>query len=234
MLLSLASMPGRRFTALLTVALLACVCLPGCVRRRLTIRSNPPGALVYIDDQEIGYTPVSTPFVYYGTRKIQLIKDGYKTETVLQRFPPPWYEVPPLDFVSENVWPGDLRDERALDFQLVPQPIVPREQLLSQAENLRAMSRSGLVNPMPGSGVTVQPPVQALPPGLPSGPPPAGPQNFQNPGVLPPPPNTAPPGFAPQFSPPQYGPAPGAVQQNFLPPGASQTAPAAELWQSPR
>ena len=29
--------------------------LPGCVRRRLTIRSSPPGALVYIDDQEIGY-----------------------------------------------------------------------------------------------------------------------------------------------------------------------------------
>ena len=26
----------------------------GCVRRRLTVRSNPPGALVYVDNQQIG------------------------------------------------------------------------------------------------------------------------------------------------------------------------------------
>jgi hypothetical protein len=214
--------PGPRAKALVAVALLACVCLPGCVRRRLTVRSNPPGALVYIDDQPIGYTPVSTPYVYYGTRKIQLIKDGYKTETVMQRFPPPWYEVPPLDFASENLWPGELRDQRVLDFQLVPQPIVPREQLLSQAENLRAMSRSGLVNPLPGSGVPVAPPAQPLP----LTPPPPGPQNFQSPGVLPPPPNTAPPGFAPQPTP--------QPQQNFLPSGASPNAPGAALWQQPR
>ena len=42
------------------------------VRRRITIKTDPPGALVYIDDQEIGVTPVSTSFTYYGTRKIQI------------------------------------------------------------------------------------------------------------------------------------------------------------------
>lgn len=198
--------PSRRATALLVAALIVCTSLSGCVRRRLTVRSNPPGALVYIDDQEIGYTPVSTPFVYYGTRKIQLIKDGYKTETVLQRFPPPWYEIPGIDFVSENLWPGDLHDERVLDFQLLPEPIVPREQLISQAENLRAMSRSGLVNPLPGSGIPVQPPVEPLP----QTPPPPGPQNFQNPGVLP--------------APPQTGSSAGAAPQ----------APAAGLWLPPQ
>ena len=54
----------------------------GCVQRRMTIRSNPPGALVYVDDYQVGTTPVSTDFVYYGTRKIRLIKDGYDTLTV--------------------------------------------------------------------------------------------------------------------------------------------------------
>ena len=34
--------------------------LPGCVRRRMTVRSNPPGAVVFVDDQEIGTTPAST------------------------------------------------------------------------------------------------------------------------------------------------------------------------------
>jgi hypothetical protein len=62
----------------------------GCVQRRMTIRSDPPGALVYVDDYEIGNTPVSTDFVYYGTRKIRLVKDGYETLTVRQPFPVPW------------------------------------------------------------------------------------------------------------------------------------------------
>lgn len=48
----------------------------GCVQRRMTVRSNPPGALVYVDDYQIGTTPVSTDFIYYGTRKIRLVKDG--------------------------------------------------------------------------------------------------------------------------------------------------------------
>ena len=59
----------------------------------MTVRSNPPGALVYVDDYQIGTTPVSTDFVYYGTRKIRLIKDGYDTLTVQQPFPVPWYEI---------------------------------------------------------------------------------------------------------------------------------------------
>ncbi len=112
----------------------------GCVRRRLTVRSNPPGALVYIDDQEIGTTPVSTPFTYYGTRKIRLVKDGYETVTVLQTFPAPWYQHPGIDFVSENLVPREIRDERIVDFELHPQRIVPMQELLTRADELRGAS----------------------------------------------------------------------------------------------
>ena len=149
--------------------LLVCAVQWGCVRRRLTIRSNPPGALVYVDDQEIGFTPVSTNFTYYGTRKIQLIKDGFETVTVKQRFWTPWYEIPPLDFFSENLWPGQLRDERVVDLQMQPQRIVPFEELRNNAQNLRASARQGyltpMVNPNPiGSGVVPPQQSQALPP----------------------------------------------------------------------
>lgn len=136
-------------TPLVWLLVLAVALTSGCVRRRLTVRSDPPGALVYIDDQEIGTTPVSTSFVYYGTRKIRLVRDGYETETVLERFRAPWYQIPPLDFVSENVWPRELRDERIVDFQLVPKKVVPRQELLEQAENLRRGSREGYVAPLP-------------------------------------------------------------------------------------
>ena len=114
----------------------------GCVQRRFTIRSNPPGALVYIDDYQIGTTPVSTDFTYYGTRKIRLVKDGYETLTLLQPVPTPWYEWPGLDFVSENLVPGEIRDERILDYQMQPQVIVPQEQLLGRAEELRRGTHS--------------------------------------------------------------------------------------------
>ena len=80
----------------------------------MTVRSNPPGALLYVDDYEIGVTPVSTNFTYYGTRKIRLVKDGYETLTVMQSIPPPWYEYVPLDFVSENFVPGQIRDQRTV------------------------------------------------------------------------------------------------------------------------
>ncbi len=103
----------------------------------MTIRSNPPGALVYVDDYEIGATPVSADFIYYGKRKIRLVKDGYETLTVLQPIPTPWYEYPVLDFFSENLTPGQIRDQHTLDYRLVPQAVVPTEQLLSRAEQLR-------------------------------------------------------------------------------------------------
>jgi len=129
-----------RTLSLLCLAVALCASV-GCVERRLTIRSNPPGAVVYIDDYEIGTTPVSTDFVYYGTRKIRLVKDGYETLTVLQPVSAPWYQVPPLDFFSENLTPGEIRDHRALDFNLVPQVMVPTPELMNRAQQLRQSSQ---------------------------------------------------------------------------------------------
>ena len=110
----------------------------GCVERRMTIRSNPPGALVYVDNYEIGAAPVSTNFTYYGTRQIRLVKDGFETLTVEQPIPPPWYEIPPLDFVTENFVPGQIRDHRTLSYNLTPQMVVPADQLLARGEELKS------------------------------------------------------------------------------------------------
>lgn len=121
--------------------LLAISSLGGCVRRRLTVRSTPPGALVFIDGQEIGRTPVSTQFTYYGTRNFRLVKDGFETISVNQRFPTPWYQVPPLDFVSENLVPREIRDERAVNFELVPKANVSMEDVLIHGEQLRSQVR---------------------------------------------------------------------------------------------
>ena len=128
---------GRLTWVWLLLAVAGCACQSGCVQRRMTIRSNPPGALVYVDDYQIGTTPISTNFTYYGKRKIRLVKDGYETLTVMQSVPAPWYQITPLDFVSENLIPGEIRDQRTFHYQLAPQMVVPTEQLRARAENLR-------------------------------------------------------------------------------------------------
>jgi hypothetical protein len=56
---------------------------------------------------------------------------------VMQSIPAPWYEYPVVDFVSENLVPGQIRDQRVLEYQLQPQAMVPTEQLLARAEALR-------------------------------------------------------------------------------------------------
>jgi hypothetical protein len=140
----------------------------GCVQRRMIVRSNPPGALLYVDDYEIGTTPIATDFTYYGTRKFRLVKDGYETLTTMVSIPPPWYEYVPLDFVSENFVPGTIRDQRPLDFQLKPQTVIPTEQLMARAESIRRGAHSV-------AGAATAAPVPASPA---SGPyPPAPPQN---------------------------------------------------------
>ena len=155
---------NRRQTLLLAFLLGVVIVNVGCVRRRMTIRSNPPGAMVYVDDQQIGQTPVSTAFTYYGTRKITLVRDGFETTTIKHTFESPWYQVPPLDFFSENLTVRESRDERILGFTLVPQQMVPSEQLWQNAENLRQSAQRGYVAPLPNGGTPVGPAMPLAPP----------------------------------------------------------------------
>jgi len=153
---------------LLAIALFATLSSTGCVRRRLTVRTQPPGAQVFVDDQEIGTTPCSSSFVYYGTRKVTLIKDGYRTETLYQKLNPPWYQIPPLDFASENLLIREIRDERIVDVQMVPQEIVPQAKLLERASALRNGALTGQITLPPGA--SSPPPNIGLPgDGLPGG-----------------------------------------------------------------
>ena len=176
---------------------------------------------MYVDKYEIGKTPCSVEYIYYGTREIKLIKDGYETLTVLQWIPPPLYEIPPFDFFTENVVPVEVRDERTFDYQLVPTRVVPTNQLLGRAENLRQATRlenvaAGPEFPPPPRRIVVPPPPVQNPmlnaPGQGGGIL-MGPQSFQPGGGMPPQyfgqPQPLPPAdvYQPQWAPPS-GPLP--------------------------
>src|SRR5262249_35483816 len=94
----------------------------GCVERRYTIRTEPPGALVYVNGEELGTAApvVSRSFIYYGKREIVLIADGYQTQKIIQPIDAPWYDNQLTDFFSECLIPWTIRDEREFVYRLAP------------------------------------------------------------------------------------------------------------------
>ena len=130
-------------SALLALLLVAGLSGCGSVHRRMTINSDPPGALVLIDGEEKGHTPMQMDFTYYGTREITLIKDGYETVTTMQRVKTPWYQIVPLDFFSDNLLPFKVTNRHEFTYPLKPQVIVGTQELIDRANDLRRETRDG-------------------------------------------------------------------------------------------
>jgi hypothetical protein len=197
--------------------------MPGCVRRRLNVRTNPAGAIVYVDNQQIGTSPCSVDFTYYGTREIRLVKPGYETLTVDQPIPTPWYQVPPIDFVSENLVPTKIRDNRTVTYDLAPQVIVPTQQLIDRGQQLREETQTFPASPAAAiSPANVPVPPEALAPVPPGtfGPPPSS--YPATPWPAPPMTTIPPPGLPPTTAAPAVTPAPGGMPlPSAVPPPAA-------------
>jgi hypothetical protein len=122
--------------------LLAIVSLSGCVERRYTIRSDPPGALVIANSDEIGVTPVSKAYTFYGLRRFRLMREGYETLDIEQPFDPPWFDNYLTEFFTENLIPYTFRDERTLTYKLSPEKQAEKVPLTERAEALRAEAKT--------------------------------------------------------------------------------------------
>ena len=114
----------------------------GCVERRYTIRSDPPGALVVVNNEEIGRAPVSKSFVFYGGRDITMMMDGYQTKKLVQPINAPWYDMRITEIITENFLPFTIRDEREFTYKLDPVTQTPRDELLGRADSLRIEGQS--------------------------------------------------------------------------------------------
>ena len=141
----------NRAAWLVPVMCLGCLSA-GCVTRRVLITSDPPGAIVYRNGVYLGATPVEEPFVYYGKYRYRLVRDGYEPLDITQDIPSPWYELPGIDFVSENVIPYTFRDVRPLHYKLELAIPVRPDDIRTRADGLRI------------EGKAIQPPPDAPPP----------------------------------------------------------------------
>jgi hypothetical protein len=132
----------------------------GCVERRYVIYTDPPGAIVLRNGQPLGASPVDDYFTYYGNYHFTIIKDGYETLQVDQCIRAPWYEVWPLDFVSENLIPWSILDRREFHYKLERKQMPNTDELLREAQNLRNRGIS-----LGGGSAAAPVPVPAPPPG---------------------------------------------------------------------
>ena len=128
---------GRQSTCLTAVLLAATAA--GCVERTLSITSDPQGALVYLNDQEVGRTPLEVPFTFYGTYDVRLQAAGHKPLWTMQEAKAPFWETPGIDLFAEMVPDGQSR----IDWHFVLQPEVDAEdaeidRLLDHARQMRA------------------------------------------------------------------------------------------------
>jgi len=101
----------RSLPFLLTTLL---VSLSGCVERELVIETSEP-AEVFVDGERIGTStaeaPARLPFDDYGTRQVTARAPGFVPEQRAVELSVPWYQVFPLGFFSDVLWPGTIRDE---------------------------------------------------------------------------------------------------------------------------
>jgi PEGA domain-containing protein len=120
------------------VALGIVVCSVGCVRRTITIETTPTGGTVFLNDEEIGQTPVSRDFTWYGDYDVVIRKDGHRTLGTNVEVFAPWYQIPPIDLFADVFWPGRIHDHRRFHFTLDDQSPTDADELIVRAVEMRA------------------------------------------------------------------------------------------------
>jgi len=116
---------------------IAIIPLSGCVRRTISITTEPPNALVYLNDQEIGRSKVTIDFLWYGDYDVVVRKKGFKTLQTHWNIEPPWYQVIPIDFFTEILWPGYFHDKHENHFVLETLSRPSSEELIGRAMETR-------------------------------------------------------------------------------------------------
>ena len=130
-------MTGKTYNLLLVGFLLAVFLLAGCVERRLTIVTEPSEAVVWLNDEEVGTTPVTVNFNWYGDYSVRAEKSGYEilnTHRVLDR---PTHDKFPFDFFAEVLWPKKIVDEYTWEFELEPFRQASPDELIQAAQEMQ-------------------------------------------------------------------------------------------------
>ncbi|MBN2513842.1 MAG: PEGA domain-containing protein [Sedimentisphaerales bacterium] len=118
-----------------TVLCVGAMLAGGCVERKLTILTSPADAVVWLNDEEVGPTPVTVNFNWYGEYRVRIEKPGYEIINTHNTMKRPLHDVFPFDFFAECLWPGRIEDSYTWTYDLAPYQAVSADQLIQQAQD---------------------------------------------------------------------------------------------------
>ena len=132
--------PKRLFTLLVSLALLGST---GCVHQSMTIRTEPPGASVYVNDERKGISPVTYDFDFYGWQRVTLRKEGFERLDERRLLKAPIYLWIPLDLFME-LMPFPITDTHTWSYVLTPAapletptpPVIPQSPARSKTRKI--------------------------------------------------------------------------------------------------
>ena len=90
----------------------------GCVRRVVQITSDPDGAVVWMNDREVGSTPCEVEILHYGKYDVRVEKPGWEPVMTGRSANAPVWDLPGPDFFAELV-PAEIESRNVWHFQLV-------------------------------------------------------------------------------------------------------------------
>ncbi|GJM18929.1 MAG: hypothetical protein DHS20C14_11420 [Phycisphaeraceae bacterium] len=135
--------------------LLVSLTLTGCIERRIRVTSEPPGAIVWLNDREIGRTPVETSFTFHGDYDVRLALPGHEPIHTERRAKAPVHEWPGIDLVATAL-PVKFDNTIEWHFDLEPSLELTQDRdeyetdLVERAERLRQRAITG-IDPAPNS-----------------------------------------------------------------------------------
>lgn len=132
----------RRGAMVLAGAAISAAVLCGCVRRTLTINTEPQGAMVSLNDEDVGATPVARDFTWYGDYDVVIRKKGFETLRTNVVVKAPWYQIAPIDFFADVLWPTWIHDQHHHAFTLEPRTAPTHDELVTRAVDLRTEALS--------------------------------------------------------------------------------------------
>ena len=109
----------------------------GCVERQLTVKTEPSDALIILNDEEIGTSPVTINFEWYGDYNVKISKKGYQTLQTHRSIKRPTCDRFPFDLFADALWPKRIVDKYEWTFQLDPYQTPDREELINSAVSLK-------------------------------------------------------------------------------------------------
>ena len=112
-------MPHTKVFSVLSVSPWVFLCLAGCVERRIHITSEPTGAMVSLNDVDVGSTPCEVDFTYFGVYDVRLKKPGFEPLVTKAEAKAPFHEWPLVDLAAMLV---PVRKRTRIDWHFVLEP----------------------------------------------------------------------------------------------------------------